>query len=105
MKCLIVLLVSAISFIGCSNGKNTMTVVDASRDTSFLIKTNKSQTTTIVLSVKGNVDDTIMLQGKKIPGGKIHEKWQLDFYSKAYEVSYHHYKAIKGTIDIQYDIP
>lgn len=105
MKCLIVLLALAISFIGCSDGKGSLTVVDASRDTSFLIKTNKSQTTTIILSVKGNVDDTIMLQGKKVPGGKIHENWQLDFYSKAYEVSYHHYKATKGAIDIQYDIP
>lgn len=105
MKCLIVFPVLSICFIGCAGGKDTLMVVDASRDTAFLIKTNKSQTTTIILSVKGDVDDTIMLQGMKIPGGKIHEKLQLDFYSKAYKVSYHHYKATKGAIDIQYYIP
>ncbi len=105
MKYLIVLLALAICFIGCSDGKGTLTVVDASRDTAFLIKTSKSQTTTIILSVKGNVDDTIMLQGMKIPGGEIHEKWQLDFYSKAYKVSYHHYKSTKGAIEITYSIP
>lgn len=105
MKYLIVLLASTVCIIGCSNGTGTLTVVDASKDTAFLIKTNKSQTTTIILSVKGDIDDTIMLQGMKIPGGKIHEKLQLDFYSEVYKVSYHHYKASKGAIDIQYHIP
>lgn len=105
MKCLIILLASTVCIIGCSNGKGTLTVVDASRDTTFLIKTNKSQTTTIILSVKGDVDDTIMLQGMKIPGGKIDKKLQFDFYSKEYAISYNHYKATKGKIDIIYSIP
>lgn len=81
MKCLIVFVVLHLCLISCSGEKEKLTVVDASRDTVFLIKTSKDLTTTINLLIKGYVNDTVMLQGSiKIPGGKINEKLQFDFF-------------------------
>lgn len=79
--------------------------MQANRDTSFHIKTSKSNNTAIKLTITGEVNDTFMIQHIKIPGGKINTSFNMDFYTSESELSYQHYKATSGKLLINYDIP
>ena len=101
----IYLLFLLISF-SCKRKPTIVTIQPLDKDTSFLIKSNASRPTNVVLEITGNASDSFLLQHYlKIAGGKLKEKYILDFYADTFHLKYQPYKATKGEIKIEVSFP
>jgi hypothetical protein len=105
-KKIISLFVSVIILYGCSSKGTIFEVIDLSRDTTFIATTTNILPSAIILKVTGQANDTFLLQGFiKVPGGKIDQEIQQDFYGKAYHIRYSSYRATSGRLQISYVVP
>lgn len=80
-------------------------VKNINKDTVFSVHTQKKYITTKILKVVGEVNDSIIIDGMKFPGGKINDSIQLDWYSDPVTVSYQAHKATQGHLKIEFYIP
>ncbi|WP_139351057.1 hypothetical protein [Sphingobacterium sp. CZ-UAM] len=93
-------------FISCNTkNKGEWKVADISRDTIFSAETGVRDATTMILKIQGNSDDSIKVHGFSIPGGNINKELRVDWYNSKISVKYESYRAKKGNIKIQYDVP
>jgi len=80
-------------------------VADISRDTIFSAETGVHDASTMILKIQGNSDDSIKVHGFSIPGGNINKELRVDWYTSKISVKYESYRAKKGNIKIEYDVP
>ncbi len=89
--------------MSCSN-KGEVKVLDASRDTTIMIKTNTGNPVMMLLEIKGETNDSFKINNFIFPGGSVDTKMQLDWYNKDFPLKYQSYKATKGSLTIKYNL-
>jgi hypothetical protein len=89
--------------IACSH-KGEVKVLDASKDTSIMIKTNARHPVMMILEIKGQTNDSFKINNFILPGGSVDTKMQLDWYHKDFTLKYKFYKATKGSLTIKYNL-
>jgi hypothetical protein len=79
--------------------------MNAGKDTIVTIMAN-STPSNVLLYITGEVDDSFMVNGAAIKGGRLNNDtvW-LDWYDKTVNIHYYAYKAKKGRLFFKYNIP
>lgn len=104
-KAITTVLILGVFLSGCIEKRDAFVITRLNKDTTFQATSNKHYPTTIVLNIKGHVNDTFMLQGHiKIPGGDISQEIRQDCYSLPYSIRYTPYKATQGNLGITYKV-
>jgi hypothetical protein len=89
--------------ISCSH-KGEVKVLDASKDTTIMIKTTAGHPVMMNLEIKGQTNDSFKIRHIILPGGSVDTKMQLDWYHKDFLLEYKSYKATKGSLTIKYNL-
>jgi len=89
--------------MSCSH-EGEVKVLDASRDTTIMIKTNTGHPVMMLLEIKGETNDSFKINNFIFPGGSVDTKMQLDWYNKDFPLKYQSYKATKGSLTIKYNL-
>jgi hypothetical protein len=90
-------------FISCSDTNHgEWRIADLSKDTVLTADINAKSINSIKLKIQGYSDDTIRVQGIKIPGGEINEEFNTDWYTPNLAIRFESYRAKKGNLTIQY---
>ena len=92
-----------LSFIFAScRSSDEVSIPDASKDTTIEIKTKTSYPTTLTLDVKGETNDTFIINNIQLPGGILDTIIKFDCYTKDFQINFQSYKVSKGSIIIKY---
>ncbi len=89
--------------ISCSH-KGEVKVLDASKDTTIMIKTSAGHPVMMNLEIKGQTNDSFKIYNFILPGGSVDTKLKFDWYYKDFQLEYRSYKATKGSLTIKYNL-
>lgn len=84
--------------------KGQIKLVDVSKDTSIIIKTNAKHPIMMLLEIKGQTNDSFKINSHTLPGGHVDTKIQIDWYTKDFPFDYKSYKVTKGNLTIKYNL-
>lgn len=73
-------------------------------DTTIEVSTNAQTAVSLILNIKGNVNDSFKLNNILLPGGKVDPILNLDWYNKTFYIKYEKYKASKENLVIKYKL-
>lgn len=87
-------------FVSC-NFSGEVSISNANKDTLIQINTNTTYPTNLQLEIKGQTNDTFIINNIFIPGGIIDTTINLDWYYKDFQIKYKAYKVSKGYLTIK----
>ncbi len=89
--------------ISCIQGASIKPVFinELNKDTIINIKTSATYPTTLKIAIKGTANDSFIISGFKIKGGKVDTFWHTDWYKKTITINYQAYKATKGKLSMK----
>lgn len=93
-----------IFIISCNANVNKIELTGIKKDSTYIIQTKAINPTVMTLHIKGEVNDTFMINNNKFGGGKINETFKADWYSKKLIIDYKSYKATQGKLFIEYEL-
>ena len=73
-------------------------------DTTIKVSTNAQTAVSLILNIKGNVNDSFKLNNIILPGGKVDTVLNLDWYNKVFFIKFKKYKSSSGNLVIQYKL-
>lgn len=79
-------------------------IPDASKDTSIEINTKTTYPTALKLRIKGQTNDTFIINNYKIPGGIVDTTILYDWYKKDFPINFNSYKVSSGSLIINYKL-
>lgn len=101
MKLYLLLSFLLLSLTACNFSPSTsFSVQDIKKDTIFETTLTKDPNGILHIKVDGEIDDSIIINYRLFPKGKIDTTFRQDWYSKDVAIQYYSYKAKKGHLHI-----
>ena len=104
IELLFVTIITAVAISSsCRQGAGIKPVLinELGKDTTINIKTAATYPTTLKIAIKGTANDSFIISGFKIKGGKVDTFWHTDWYKKTITINYQAYKATKGKLTMR----
>ena len=90
-------------FASC-HSSDEVSLPDASKDTSIQINSKTTYPTTLQLRIKGETNDTFIINNYRIPGGFVDTLIVYDWYKKDFQINYNAYKVSNGSLILKYKL-
>lgn len=94
-------LIVVLCFLSC-NASNIIHLSDVTRDTTITIKSNSSYPSLVNLKLKGELNDSFMINKIVLPQGKIDTILRIDWYQENFQIFYKPFKVTSGNLTIEY---
>lgn len=87
--------------VSCSQ-KNELRISEISKSQTFNIESSNNNPSVLKLKFTGKINDTCIIQGRKIAPNDLGKDYFFDSYSKKIIIKYDPYKVKKGNLIINY---